>query len=125
MKDEPDIIQIENIFYSEPHSSEKRLFLSVILQALLDVSKNVATPQDKVNKARAESWFFTSVGVTCENFESVCQMAGVQVTKARSFAYKVMNSSNCSPEAKIISSACMPFKHNCFKPSATFGLDLA
>ena len=94
MKDEPDIIQIENIFYSEPHSSEKRLFLSVILQALLDVSKNVVTPQDKVNKARAESWFFTSVGVTCENFESVCQMAGVQVTKARSFAYKVMKAEN-------------------------------
>ena len=94
MKDEPDIIQIENIFYSEPNSSEKRLFLSVILQALLDVSKNVITPQDKVNKARAESWFFTSVGVTCKNFHSVCQMAGVKPNKARSFAYKVMNASN-------------------------------
>ena len=94
MKDEPDIIQIENIFYSEPHSSEKRLFLSVILQALLDVSKNVVTPQDKVNKSRAESWFFTSVGVTCENFESVCQMAGVQPSKARSFAYQVIRSTD-------------------------------
>ena len=49
MKDEPDIIQIENIFYSEPQSSERKLFLSVILQALLDVSKNVITPLDKVN----------------------------------------------------------------------------
>ena len=94
MKKEPDIIQIENIFYSEPHSSEKRLFLSVILQALLDVSKNIVTSQDKVNKSRAESWFFTSVGVTCENFESVCQMAGVQPAKARSFAYKVLNADN-------------------------------
>ena len=94
MKNEPDIIQIENIFYSEPKSSERRLFLSVILQALLDVSKKIITPQDKVNKSRAESWFFTSVGVTCENFESVCQMAGVQVTKARSFAYKVMKADN-------------------------------
>ena len=94
MKKEPDIIQIENIFYSEPNSSEKRLFLSVILQALLDVSKNVVTPQDKVNKSRAESWFFTSVGVTCENFESVCQMAGVQPSKARSFAYQVIRSTD-------------------------------
>ena len=94
MKDEPDIIQIENIFYSEPQSSERKLFLSVILQALLDVSKNVITPQDKVNKSRAESWFFTSVGVTCRNFHSVCQMAGVQPNKARSFAYKVMNASD-------------------------------
>ena len=71
MKNEPDIIQIENLFYSEPYNSEKRLFLSVILQALLDVSKNVITSNDKVNKARAESWFFAEVGVTCENFETV------------------------------------------------------
>ena len=41
MKDEPDIIQVENVFYSEPENSEKRLFLAVILQALLDVSKSV------------------------------------------------------------------------------------
>ena len=94
MKNEPDIIQIENLFYSEPYNSEKRLFFSVILQALLDVSKNVVTPQDKVNKSRAESWFFTSVGVTCENFESVCQMAGVQPSKARSFAYQVIRSTD-------------------------------
>ena len=94
MKNEPDIIQIENIFYSEPHSSEKRLFLSVILQALLDVSKNVITSNDKVNKARAESWFFAEVGVTCENFETVCGMAGVTPSKARSFAYKVIKADN-------------------------------
>ena len=50
MKNEPDIIQIENLFYSEPYNSEKRLFLSVILQALLDVSKNTVTSGDKVNK---------------------------------------------------------------------------
>ena len=94
MKDEPDIIQIENIFYSEPINSERRLFLSVILQALLDVSKMLLHHRDKVNKSRAESWFFTSVGVTCENFESVCQMAGVQPSKARSFAYQVIRSTD-------------------------------
>ena len=94
MKNEPDIIQIENLFYSEPYNSEKRLFLSVILQALLDVSKNVITSNDKVNKARAESWFFAEVGVMCENFETVCGMAGVTPSKARSFAYKVIKADN-------------------------------
>ena len=94
MKNEPDIIQIENLFYSEPYNSEKRLFLSVILRALLDVSKNVITSNDKVNKARAESWFFAEVGVTCENFETVCGMAGVTPSKARSFAYKVIRADN-------------------------------
>ena len=94
MKNEPDIIQIENLFYSEPYNSEKRLFLSVILQALLDVSKNTVTSGDKVNKARAESWFFAEVGVTCENFEMVCGMAGVEPSRARGFAYKVMKADN-------------------------------
>ena len=68
--------------------------MSVILQALLDVSKNVITSNDKVNKARAESWFFAEVGVTCENFETVCGMAGVTPSKARSFAYKVIKADN-------------------------------
>jgi len=94
MKNEPDIIQIENLFYSEPYNSEKRLFLSVILQALLDVSKNIVTSGDKVNKARAESWFFAEIGVTCENFEMVCGMAGVEPSRARGFAYKVMKADN-------------------------------
>lgn len=94
MKDKPDIIQIENVFYSEPYNSEKRLFLSVILQALLDVSKNIVTSNDKVNKMRAEAWFFSEVGVTCKNFETVCDMAGVQPDKARSFAYKVIHADN-------------------------------
>ena len=94
MKNEPDIIQIENLFYSEPYNSEKRLFLSVILQALLDVSKNIVTSGDKVNKARAESWFFAEIGVTCENFEMVCGVAGVEPSRARGFAYKVMKADN-------------------------------
>tara|TARA_R100000808_G_C2123671_1_gene134361 strand:+ start:925 stop:1281 length:357 start_codon:yes stop_codon:yes gene_type:complete len=91
VKKEPDIIQIENVFYSEPENPEKKLFVAVILQALLDLSKNIQTKTDRVNKDRAESWFFTSVGVTCKNFEEVCGMAGVTPSKARSFAYKVMN----------------------------------
>ena len=39
MTDEPDIIEIEQLFLSEPESSERQLFLSVILQALLDATK--------------------------------------------------------------------------------------
>ena len=34
------------------------------------------------------------VGVTCENFETVCGMAGVTPSKARSFAYKVIKADN-------------------------------
>ena len=94
MKDEPDIIQVENVFYSEPENSEKRLFLAVILQALLDVSKSVRNKRDAVDQDSARAWFFTSVGTTCDNFESVCDMAGVNVNKTRTFAYQVMNAKN-------------------------------
>ncbi len=94
MKKEHDIIQIENAFYSEPYNSEKRLFIAVILQALLDVSKKPITTYDKVNRQKAEAWFFADVGVTCENFNTVCDMAGVDSNKTRSFAYKVINTKN-------------------------------
>ena len=94
MNEEPDIIQMENLFYSEPQSSEKQLFLAVILQALLDLSKDSKATRVQYDKDRAKSWFFTETGVTCENFEYVCDMAGVNASKARSFAYQVMCADN-------------------------------
>ena len=92
MDEEPDIIQMENLFYSEPQSSEKQLFLAVILQALLDLSKDYKSDKMQHEKDRAKAWFFTEVGVTCKNFETVCDMAGMNIERTRSFAYKVMNS---------------------------------
>ena len=70
------------------------MFVSVILQALLDVSKDIITKRDEVDKNSAKAWFFSSVGVTCENFESVCDMAGVNPERTRTFAYKVINADN-------------------------------
>ena len=75
MDEEPDIIQMENLFHSEPQSSEKQLFLAVILQALLDLSKDYKSDKMQHEKDRAKAWFFTEVGVTCKNFETVCDMA--------------------------------------------------
>ena len=43
---------------------------------------------------RQERLGFSEVGVTCQNFETVCDMAGVQPDKTRSFAYKVIHSDN-------------------------------
>ena len=97
MTNEPDIIEMEQLFSSEPESSERILFLSVILQALLD-----ATKDEKVNEKirityerdRAKSWLFSKVGVTCQDFEDVCDMAGVNPDKTRTFAYQVVHSNN-------------------------------
>tara|TARA_R100001440_G_C2473048_1_gene112009 strand:+ start:364 stop:666 length:303 start_codon:yes stop_codon:yes gene_type:complete len=75
-------------------SPERGLFLSVILQALLDATNK----KSKVNKDRAIAWFFCSVGVTCDNFEQICENAGLNPSYTRSFAYKVIH----SPDIKYV-----------------------
>ena len=77
-----------DVEFNNKESPERGLFLSVILQALLDATSK----KSKVNKDRAISWFFCSVGVTCDNFEQICQHAGLSPSYTRSFAYKVIHS---------------------------------
>tara|TARA_R100000455_G_C6149979_1_gene39572 strand:+ start:110 stop:448 length:339 start_codon:yes stop_codon:yes gene_type:complete len=76
-------------------SAERKLFLAVIFQALLDATK----PKEKkessisiINRDRAVAWFFCSTGVTCDNFEFVCEQAGLSSSYTRHFAYKVIHS---------------------------------
>ena len=83
-----------DVEFNNKESPERGLFLSVILQALLDATNK----KSKVNKDRAISWFFCSVGVTCDNFEQVCQHAGLSPSYTRSFAYKVIH----SPDIKYV-----------------------
>ncbi len=83
-----------DVEFNNKESPERGLFLSVILQALLDATSK----KSKVNKDRAISWFFCSVGVTCDNFEQVCQHAGLNPSYTRSFAYKVIH----SPDIKYV-----------------------
>ena len=78
-------IDVEHKIQETP---ERGLFLSVILQALLDATNS----KSKVNKDRAIAWFFCSVGVTCDNFEQICDHAGMNPSYTRSFAYKVIHS---------------------------------
>ena len=76
-------------------SKEKLLFLAVILQALLDASKpKINNESDTALNARksATAWFFCSVGVTCDNFEYVCDNASIDSDYVRTFAYKVLKS---------------------------------
>jgi len=70
-----------------PHRS---LYVAVIVQALLDVSR----PKDKQEsdeykeiREEAHSWFFCS----CRDFETICDYAGFEPMKIRKFALKVIN----------------------------------
>jgi len=87
IKDLDDIF-IDPIVQYDRRYPERRLYLAVILQALLDATK---IKGDR-NKKRATSWFQCSIGVTCNNFEFICDHAGVEPGYVRSFAYEVINS---------------------------------
>ena len=83
-----------DVEYNKQELPERGLFLSVILQALLDATNS----KSKVHKDRAIAWFFCSVGGTCDNFEQICEHAGLSPSYTRSFAYKVIH----SPDLKYV-----------------------
>ena len=86
------ITEIEEENFTSP---ERILFLSVIFQALLDATKEktkVESSRTSVERANARAWFFCTIGVTCDNFEYVCENAGMDAEYTRSFALKVINS---------------------------------
>jgi len=88
MKDDDPDIFVDPIVLFDHEEPERRLYLAVIIQALLDAS----TRRNKINKDRAIAWFFCSIGVTCDNFEFVCDNAGIDPSSVRGFAYDVINS---------------------------------
>jgi hypothetical protein len=76
-------------------NSYRALYLSVIVQALLDLTKpkqKEESSQIKTQRTQADAWFFASVGVTCEDFEQICHQAGIPPYKVRHYAYEVIKS---------------------------------
>jgi len=76
---------------------ERTLYLAVILQALLDatVSTTVVSSSDiNVVQHQASSWFFSPEKTT--DFESVCDLAGIDPDYTRTLAHKVIKSNKIS-----------------------------
>lgn len=85
-------VDMEQLF-ELPSDPEKVLFLSVLLQALLDSTKpsTTAEPDEaKEERRAAKAWFFASIGVTSEDFITVCDLADVEPTMMQGFAYKIL-----------------------------------
>ena len=87
-----------------PHRS---LYLAIILQALLDMTK----PEEKkessdirLQRGQAHAWVFASVGVTCENFEDTCALAGIEPGMIRTFAINVTKSGDVNEVRRKITS---------------------
>lgn len=76
-------------------STYRKLYVSVIFQALMDLAKlntSITDTSVSVNRAVAYSWFFTTAGVTSKDFEEICDNANLKPQFIRSFAYEVINS---------------------------------
>ena len=76
-------------------SSEQTMFLCVLLQALLDATKpkyKGEPDSSVVERDRARAWFFASVGVTAQDFRTVCDYANVDPVCMKEFAFKVLKS---------------------------------
>ena len=91
-----DLLEVEDSLYEitdkNPHKS---LYIAVILQALLDISKPKFEKEKsniQIERDQAHSWIFASVGVTCKDFNEVCLYAGLKPESVRRVAYSLVNS---------------------------------
>lgn len=69
--------------------------MSVILQAMLDATKPETEKESEdavVARRSAQAWFFSSIGVTAEDFITVCDIADIDPDYVKSFAFKVLRS---------------------------------
>ena len=85
----------ENLYDLTDKDSERSLYIAIIVQALLDLSKPERKKEDSsitLHRDQAHAWFFASAGVTCEDFETICTYAGLNPQKVRTFAYEVIQS---------------------------------
>ena len=100
-------VSIESLYDLTNKNSSKSLYIAVVIQALLDLSKPKFTKESndiKLHRDQAHAWFFTSVGVTCEDFKTICHYAGLEPEKVRSFAYEVVNKGDVENVRRKLSS---------------------
>ena len=88
-------LEIQSLYDVTEKNPRKSLFFAVILQALLDITKpkeSKETSDIKLQRDQAHAWVFASIGVTCDNFEDTCALAGVEPRMVRTFALNVIKS---------------------------------
>ena len=92
-------VTVSSLYDLTDKNGHQSLYVSVVLQALLDLTKPLSKSEDssvQVYRDQAQSWIFKEVGVTCEDFEEVCFYAGLEPSLIRKFAYNVINSEDIS-----------------------------
>ena len=87
-------VSINSLYDLTDKDGERSLYIAVILQALLDLSKPKIKNEDnsiQLYRDQAHAWVFKDVGVTCQDFEEVCYYAGLEPSIIRNFASNVIN----------------------------------
>ncbi len=84
-----------NLYDLAEKNSDRSLYIAIILQALLDLTKPKEydeTIQTAIQRDQASAWVFASIGVTCDNFVETCELAGFEPRTVRNFALKAITS---------------------------------
>lgn len=70
---------------SEDDAARRRLWASVIIQALIDATSAPRTPVGAAHKRQATAWLSVEYGTTAQNFEEVCFAADIEPSRVRNF----------------------------------------
>lgn len=70
---------------SEDDAALRRLWASVIIQALIDATAVPQTPAGIAHKRQAEAWLSVEYGTTAQNFDEVCLAADIEPSRVRNF----------------------------------------
>ena len=70
---------------SEDDASLRRLWASVIIQALIDATAATQTPAAAAHKRQARAWLTVEYGTTAQNFDEVCLAADIDPSRVRNF----------------------------------------
>jgi hypothetical protein len=70
---------------SDDDAAQRRLWASVIIQALIDATSQPKTPVGVIYKDSAKAWLTVEYGTTAQNFEEVCLAADMEPVTVRHF----------------------------------------
>ncbi len=102
-----DNVDFESLYGLTRKDPIKSLYLAVILQAIIDLIKPESIQESsniKLQRDQAHAWVFSSVGVTCENFEDTCTLAGLEPGMVRTFTLNVIKSGDTDEVRRKINS---------------------
>ena len=76
----------DDVSDDDDHEATRRLYASVIIQALIDATSEPKTSSGKVHKRQAAAWLTAEFCTTAQDFEDVCFAANMDPHRVQRFA---------------------------------------